>query len=333
MRKYFCYKQVLLILTQDCNLNCSYCFEKNAHRKEYMSDEVLNQVIEQIKKDGHYLCDDIEFFGGEPMLAQDKMIKIITTFKDSICYTVMTNGTIAPTKEFIEQCRPYANNITFFLSFDGLSLNYQRKSNTRAIQNTYHTLKENGFEHIFLIATYTKEFSQNVEKHVIQLAKSGSPLVRIKRLIHIAQYTPEYLKPIADSINKLCLASLYVKFKYNVQVNLPDNINYPVGVEGFARRSYMCDTFTLLCTGVGVDGKLYMCEPLAALQQNSYADSIKDWRKKPQYFSQLEFNKPYTICQTDLKSDAYYDKKTIEGQKLYNNLQTKIERLRMASYE
>ena len=328
MQKYFCYKQLLLTLTMDCNLHCSYCFERNIHRKEYMSDNILDEIINQIKKDGHYLCDDIEFFGGEPMLAQDKMIRIITEFGNDLCYTVMTNGTIPPTPEFIEKVSQYKDRISFFLSYDGSELNYQRKTNLAAIRHTYSILKENGFPSVSLIATYTKDFSQNAAKNVIHLAKMNCHTFRIKRLIHIAQYSSDFLKPIADSINQMVLASLYCKYKYHKVINLPDNINYPVGKEGFARRSYLCDTFTSLCTGVGVDGKLYMCEPLMVTQQGSYADSIKDWRNKPQYFEQLEYNKPYTICQTDGKSDSYYDKKTLEGQILYNTLRDKLERLK-----
>lgn len=327
MDNYLFYKQILLILTLDCNLRCSYCFENNVHRKEYMSDETIEEIKQQIKKDGHFLCDNIEFFGGEPMLAQDKIISFIKEFKDELCYTIMTNGTILPSKEFIEVAQPYASSIAWFLSYDGPELNYQRKNGEKSLLRCYRRLEELGFDNISVISTYTKEFSERVVQNILSLAKYKFKRLRIKRLIHIAGYSSEYLKPIADSINKMVFVSIYVKHKYGICINLPDNIDYPMYKEGFARRSYLCDTFTVLCTGVGTDGKLYMCEPLAALQQGAYGESIKDWRKKPQYYTQLKYNKPYTICQTDGKSDSYYDKKTLEGQKLYEYIDTRLWRL------
>ena len=156
MDNYLFYKQILLILTLDCNLRCSYCFENNVHRKEYMSDETIEEIKQQIRKDGYFLCDNIEFFGGEPMLVQDKIIGFIEEFKDSLGYTIMTNGTIPPTKEFIEATKPYASSINWALSYDGPALNYQRKNGEKNLLNYYRRLEELGFEDISIVSTYKK---------------------------------------------------------------------------------------------------------------------------------------------------------------------------------
>lgn len=324
-KTYLIYRQLTILLTLDCNLRCKYCFEKDNHKKEYISKNTIEDIKKTITQDTDFLCTDIEFFGGEPMLAQDIIIDFIHFFKDKLFYKIMTNGTIA-FDDFIKQTKMYANNITIDMSWDGTDINYLRNSSLEKIQYARNKLLENNY-HVYITSVFTKEFSKNVVKNVLQLCQSFD-IIRIKRLVHIASEQNDTVKHIADNINKLIFSAIYVKFKYHVHIYLPDNMNYSQGKEGFSRRSYLCDTFTALCTTVGTDGKLYPCEPLAAIQKQSYADSIKDWRKKTQFYEKLEYNKSFTDCRMLHKSNQYYDQKTENGRILYNKLFQKLNRLK-----
>jgi len=61
-------KKVTLNLTQECNLNCRYCFSE--HRPGVMSKATIDGAV-ALLKDAPLL--DVSFFGGEPLLAYDAM--------------------------------------------------------------------------------------------------------------------------------------------------------------------------------------------------------------------------------------------------------------------
>ncbi|WP_105618488.1 radical SAM/SPASM domain-containing protein [Vallitalea okinawensis] len=91
-----------LLLTEDCNLRCKYCFEK--HKKNYMSKEVATKAIEYLAKNAaengmrefHTML-----FGGEPLMDASLLEHVfktglLTSEKYGVKYTasIVTNGTI-----------------------------------------------------------------------------------------------------------------------------------------------------------------------------------------------------------------------------------------------
>jgi len=71
--------------TMNCQLNCSYCFEKGSRQKMKMSEGVLNQSIDWLEK---YLTANPEvssfrcaLFGGEPLLAQSLIKRALPRIK------------------------------------------------------------------------------------------------------------------------------------------------------------------------------------------------------------------------------------------------------------
>ena len=102
-----------VILTNACNLTCTYCFEQ--HKKDYGRFD-----LPKLKKMYDFLAtcnnDDgrlFQFFGGEP-LAQKKLIldfcreykDVLDANKNSVRVSIVTNGLLL-TKEFIEEYFSY----------------------------------------------------------------------------------------------------------------------------------------------------------------------------------------------------------------------------------
>lgn len=122
---------VLLNVTDDCNLQCRYCFvEQHPH---YMSLETAKKIADWVYENFQQrkklnLLKYIEerpslyFFGGEPMLCYDSIIVPIVNYckeKYSDCnfiYGITTNGTLL-NKERIDFFRK--NNFSILLSIDG----------------------------------------------------------------------------------------------------------------------------------------------------------------------------------------------------------------------
>lgn len=92
--------QLIPIITQDCNFRCIYCYEK--HIKNVMSEDILNGMVEYVKSE--IASNKIKFvvlswFGGEPLLYKDLIIKYTTKIgeicdKNNITFisNITTNG-------------------------------------------------------------------------------------------------------------------------------------------------------------------------------------------------------------------------------------------------
>lgn len=56
--------------TSDCNFRCIYCFQKDKHDHEYMSDELQTSIVNFVNKHANHIHTlNIIWYGGEPLLA------------------------------------------------------------------------------------------------------------------------------------------------------------------------------------------------------------------------------------------------------------------------
>jgi len=82
--------------TMDCCFSCFYCFEKGNHKKNYITEEVLDAIIKNIEKRKDLQNINLTWFGGEPLMAIDKMQQFYNKFrkvwKGSFLSNVITTG-------------------------------------------------------------------------------------------------------------------------------------------------------------------------------------------------------------------------------------------------
>lgn len=80
--------------TMDCNYSCHYCFEER--RDSYMTDEVQESIVRFVRKQDHTNQVKIQWFGGEPLLAIDRIKALYRELKaiEGKQYTsgIITNG-------------------------------------------------------------------------------------------------------------------------------------------------------------------------------------------------------------------------------------------------
>ena len=127
-------------VTDICNLKCPYCYVKQ--RKNVLTFEMFLKQYEKLnnvfEKFTYYTPDystfEIGYFGGEPLLNLDVIIKIdefLTKEKRKEFSHIQTNGTII-TKDVIEKLN--SHNIDWSYSYDGI---WQDKSiyNHKEISN------------------------------------------------------------------------------------------------------------------------------------------------------------------------------------------------------
>ncbi len=122
------------ILTENCNLRCTYCFEKNTRAiNKYMSKETAFRGIdflfqEAIKNQTNPI--NITWFGGEPALCPGLMSEMMDYAEQQakekekeVTYHLITNGTIynEQIEEFLEKWYDTkGKNVTIQLSIDGI---------------------------------------------------------------------------------------------------------------------------------------------------------------------------------------------------------------------
>ena len=115
-------------MTEECNFNCAYCYQKKG--KRYCDTETIESALEFFAP---FFSEDcyINFYGGEPLLAFDKIQHAVDYIErnlkeksKTIHYALTTNGSLIDEKilQFFEQ-----NTFAILLSFDGLAQEIFRK--------------------------------------------------------------------------------------------------------------------------------------------------------------------------------------------------------------
>lgn len=176
-------KTIMLTITEDCNLQCSYCYEKNK-TLHTMKLETAMHILDQelVVADGFDECE-IQFFGGEPFL-EFGLIREICDYiwshswpKRVQCFAT-TNGTLVhgKIKQWLSDRREdfvcslsldgtrEAHNINRCNSFDSIDLDFFR--NTWPFQTVKMTISPESLPYLAESVIYFHEndipFSNNL---------------------------------------------------------------------------------------------------------------------------------------------------------------------------
>ena len=142
-----------IILTDDCNLNCSYCRGKLFTEDLTENGEVIDHDIPvALSYDIHNLVRFLEkdpepvisFYGGEPLLCTEN-IRTIMDATPTCRYIIQTNGLL------IKELEPeyWQQFSTVLISIDGderTTDQYRGEGVYQAVSDGLHYLRENGFE-------------------------------------------------------------------------------------------------------------------------------------------------------------------------------------------
>ncbi|MBL4613920.1 MAG: radical SAM protein [Magnetovibrio sp.] len=86
--------------TMACNMRCSYCFQRDTPKTKIMSEDMQDGIIEFVRRKAkHSKHLVVQWFGGEPLIAYDAIVRMSKAFKD-ICQSLdldyhaemLTNG-------------------------------------------------------------------------------------------------------------------------------------------------------------------------------------------------------------------------------------------------
>ena len=190
-------KSLCLMVAQDCNLRCKYCFGEGGtygHRA-VMSEEVGRAAVDFIiKNSGIRKHCEIDFFGGEPLI-NFRTVKAVTEYVRQreldtgkiFKLTLTTNGILLDEKisSWLNE-----NNISVVLSLDGRKEIHDamrpdisgRGSYERVLKNFQRFVASRGGENYYLRGTYTKK-NLDFTADVLSAHEAGFDILSIEPVV------------------------------------------------------------------------------------------------------------------------------------------------------
>ncbi|MCD6496325.1 MAG: radical SAM protein [Candidatus Aenigmarchaeota archaeon] len=167
-----------IMLTNRCNLRCSYCF-MNAGAAGYVYEptlEELKKLMLQVRNEKPVPSKAIQLTGGEPTIRED-LLDIIRMAKDLGFTHVQLNTNGIKLSESVEFCRQIkeAGVNTLYLSFDGMTkeTNPWIDQLKQAIKN----LREVGFRSVILVPVAMTRNLKELPK-IIKYAAENIDVIR-----------------------------------------------------------------------------------------------------------------------------------------------------------
>ncbi len=191
-------KSLCLMVAQDCNLRCKYCFGDGGSfggERAVMSEEIGRAAVEFIIKNSKIRkhCE-IDFFGGEPLL-NFRTVKAVTEYvrqreKETgkiFKLTLTTNGMLLDEKKISWLNE---NNISLVLSLDGRKKIHDtmrpdisgRGSYDRVLKNFKNLVESRGGENYYLRGTYTNK-NLDFAEDVLSMADAGFDILSVEPVV------------------------------------------------------------------------------------------------------------------------------------------------------
>lgn len=192
-------KAICLNIVHDCNLRCKYCFADQGEykgKREIMSVETGKKAIDFVVKNSGYVRNiELDFFGGEPLMAFVEIKEIVDyakqiekKFNKNIRFAITTNAMLL-SDEKIEYLNNNMKNIV--LSIDGRKEINDRIRLTNAGTGSYDIIlprikkmvdKRDREKQYYVRGTFTHE-NTDFYKDVIALANEGFKEISIEPVV------------------------------------------------------------------------------------------------------------------------------------------------------
>lgn len=254
----------IIHLTEDCNLNCRYCYEKNKSQDE-IPFEYIKRIIdnESNNVEGYSV---ITFYGGEPLIKKNLIkdtIEYVKTHKTKkkFYYGITTNGILLD-DEFLKYMSKN-NFINVAYSFDGIEEAHNLNRVSHNGEGTYKMVYKNAkkllkyFKGAVAMCVITKN-------NIKYLAESVKHLIDIGffRINILFDYSGNWKDEDLTEIKKQCTDVGQVYYEMMAQEK---DILIPLfdeKIKTHIQTGYNCNNdcnLGIRSVNVGVDGKYYPC--------------------------------------------------------------------------
>lgn len=255
--------EYIIHLTEKCNLNCTYCYEKKNH-KDISFENIKSLIDYEISQKQHYSV--IVFYGGEPLLQKDIIKSTIDYInskksKTKFYYGITTNGTLLD-DEFIQYMKEKKfANISY--SIDGIKSTHDLNRLTVDGKGTFDIVEKNAkkllksLDSVIATSVITKNNLKNLSQNVEYLIEFGFKYINL-----LLDYSQSWQDNDLDEMRKQYgkIAEIYankILEEYDITIPLIDE-----KIKTYINDKYNCNDdceFGMKTINVGTDGNFYPC--------------------------------------------------------------------------
>jgi len=269
-------KEVMLILTEGCNLACSYCFEHYKTSKK-MNFKTAKKIIdaEMAMNDGTDECR-FTMFGGEPFLEIDMIKRIynyiesrILDWKKKVVIFVNTNGTLTDeeTKQWLRKRKEHI--------YCGISLDGTKEMHDKNRSNSFDKIDLEFYRECWpeqtVKMTVSKETLPNLAEGVIFIHEKGFECGCT--FAYGIDWNEELVKVLQEQL--IILVDYYTK---NPQLHLCQILN--IDLTGIFKRPKSnfkrCGAGELM-KAYDTEGNLYPCHSFSPVGMGDDAKKFVDY--------------------------------------------------------
>lgn len=255
--------EYIIHLTEKCNLNCTYCYEKKSD-KDISFESIKKLVDNEIKQKQKYSI--IVFYGGEPLL-QKNIIKNTIDYikskksKTKFYFGITTNGTLLD-DEFLKYMKEN-DFINIAYSIDGMKETHDLNRLTTNGNGTFDIVEKNAknllksFDSVVAMTVITKNNLNNLSQNVAYLINLGFKCINL-----LFDYSQDWQDADLGEIRKQYneIAEIYANKiiqEHDVSIPLIDE-----KINTYIKDDYNCNDDCKLgfkTVAVGTDGNFYPC--------------------------------------------------------------------------
>ncbi|KYZ76558.1 radical SAM protein [Anaerosporomusa subterranea] len=238
-------KSLCLHVAHDCNLRCEYCFAGTGdfgHSRGLMTPEIGKKAVDfLIEHGGKRRNAELDFFGGEPLLAMDTVKEVVAYVRQreqetgkKFNLTLTTNATLLD-QEIIDYLN--ANNIAMVLSLDGRKETHDRMrpcvdgsgSFDEIVANAKKLVDSRDGQNYYLRGTFTA-YNPDFAADVAAMADLGFKRLSVEPVVakeaayalteeHLPVLFAEYEKLADDFLSRKLNGNGYEFFHFNLDIN------------------------------------------------------------------------------------------------------------------
>lgn len=271
-----------LLVTEDCNLECRYCFEKTK-RSTKMSFSVAKKTIDKylMRKEGPSEVS-IDFCGGEPLLEFELIKKVFEytisgSWEKKFRFSLGTNGTILT--EEMKQWFIRHRCFQISISLDGIKEvhDYNRSGSYDNIIKNIDFFKQYDQPVKMTISPFTIPWLADSIIHIHELGMRPEANVVFEDVWGGTKEKSKLLYIYANELDKL--VHYYLK---NPQFNVPRLLSHRIDLLGsqyeYGLEDKFCGTGKYM-RAVMPDGKEYPCHRFSPLGSKSPTQEIDPGQK------------------------------------------------------
>lgn len=243
-----------------CNFRCKYCFEQYGqpnYADVAMPYEIADRGVQYARHVLGKLPDDsrlvVCFFGGEPLLYIDTVVRVVEALQSEVSFTIVTNGSLIETNAdmLLHLKSLVGNSLRVCVSYDYSMQDSNRQSGTYdSVRDGIRWLCHNGFK-TSTITVFTEDGltqADTIFSDYLVLRRECSDLEMIINTVH-----GNGLKSIDERKVRETLGKVKLQIKRS---NSLEKVRYNAGC-GYRGERYPGCVFGRVYAGINTNGDLY----------------------------------------------------------------------------